>query len=231
MDFSAFDKRRYPTLSIREGYCEWAGSYEDTVLDLMDIRLLERLSSIAWPTVGHALDLACGTGRIGAWLKQAGARRVDGVDFSEAMSAKAGRKGVYDRLVLADVLATGLAPGSYDLVTCVLADEHIAELGPLYREAARLATTDGRFVLAGYHWHFQMLGVPVHFDRPTGEPVAIQSYVHLTSDHVGAAHDAGFHLAEMVEGVVDDAWIAQKPQWASYRHHPVSFALVWAKSA
>ena len=38
---------------------------------------------------------------------------------------------------------------------------------------------------------------------------------------------AGWMLAEMDEGVVDDAWIAKKPKWQRYRSHPVSFAMVW----
>ena len=72
-----------------------------------------------------------------------------------------------------------------------------------------------------------MLGIVTHFDRPSGEPVAIESHVHLTSDHVAAAHAAGLRLIEMVEGVIDDAWIAKKPKWDAYRHHPVSFAMAW----
>lgn len=228
-DFSVFDTRHYPTLAVREGYREWAASYDASVLDLMDLRLLARLREVAWMEVGRAVDLACGTGRVGVWLKRAGVASIDGVDFTPEMLAKADATRAYDRLVLADVLATGLGGGDYALVTEVLADEHIADLGALYREAARLARRDGRFVILGYHSHFLMLGIPVHFDRPSGEAVAIESYVHLTSDHVSAAHQAGFRLVEMAEGVVDDAWIAHKPRWTAYRHHPVSFAMVWAR--
>jgi hypothetical protein len=35
----------------------------------------------------------------------------------------------------------------------------------------------------------------------------------------------------MDEGLVDDAWIAKKPQWQLYRFHPVSFAMVWRAPA
>ena len=51
MDFSKFDTRHYPTLPVREGYGEWARTYEDTVLDLMDLRLLARLRTVDWPRV------------------------------------------------------------------------------------------------------------------------------------------------------------------------------------
>lgn len=227
MDFSQFDARNYPTLPPREGYDLWAETYEETVLDLMDRRLLARVTQVDWARVRRAVDLACGTGRCGAWLKQAGVAAIDGVDIATQMLAGAKAKGVYENLHVSDIRDTGLPSGSYDLVTEVLADEHLPELLPLYREAARLANSDGRFVLVGYHPHFLMSGVPTHFRRADGESVTIESHVHLTSDHVAAAHASGFRLLEMIEGIIDETWIAAKPKWARFRNHPVSFAFVW----
>ena len=111
----------------------------------------------------------------------------------------------------------------------VLADEHLPTLGPLYREAARITKPNGYFVIVGYHPHFLMQGIITHFHRADGEPVAIESYVHLLSDHVKAAHAAGWMLAEMDEGVIDEAWLQKKPKWTPYRNRPVSFAMVWQK--
>ena len=229
MDFAPFDRRRYPTLAVREGYGEWAKTYEDVVQDEMDLRLLARIETVDWAGAGPVLDLACGTGRIGVWLRTQGVRRLDGLDFTPEMLARAEAKGVYDRLIQADMLATGLPAASYDLVLEVLADEHLAELLPLYREAARLAAAGGVFVIVGYHPHFLMNGIPTHFEREDGAPVAIESHVHLFSEHVQAAHRTGWTLLEMDEGVVDDAWIAKKPKWARHRFHPVSFTMVWRK--
>ena len=42
MDFARFDTRRYPTISVRDGYGEWAPTFETVVQDEMDLRLLER---------------------------------------------------------------------------------------------------------------------------------------------------------------------------------------------
>jgi hypothetical protein len=137
---------------------------------------------------------------------------------------------VYRSLVVADIRDTGLPAGGYDLVTEVLADEHLPDLRPLYAEACRLARPGGAFVLVGYHSHFLMSGIPTHFDTASGEPVAIQSHVHLLSDHVKAAHAAGWVLAELDEGVVDDEWVAKKPKWKRLFHHPVSFGMVWRKA-
>lgn len=229
MDFDRFDARHYPTLSVRDGYGEWAATYEAVVQDEMDLHLLERVTTVAWPGVRRALDLACGTGRIGRWLRAQGVGAIDGVDLTPEMLAQARAKQVYDRLLQGDLRSTGLPAAAYDLIVEVLADEHLPELPPLYQEAARLSRPIGRFVLVGYHPQFLMNGIPTHFERRDGEPVAIESHVHLFSAHVQAAHGAGWTLLEMDEGVVDDAWIAKKPKWARYRFHPVSFAMVWRK--
>lgn len=228
--FSAFDTRRYLTLPVREGYAEWSSTYEATVLDLMDLRLLDRLRSIRWHDVRRAIDLACGTGRGGAWLRQAGVAALDGLDLTPAMLAMARDKAVYDRLEAADVRNTPLMTGAYDLATMLLADEHLPDLAPTYQEASRLLETGGRFVLVGYHPHFLMAGIAAHFDRVDGRSVAIESYVHQLSDHAREALDAGFALTEMVEAVIDDDWIAAKPKWSIFRHHPVSFAFVWTRT-
>jgi hypothetical protein len=71
------------------------------------------------------------------------------------------------------------------------------------------------------------LQVQCEVDRVTGEPVAVETHVHLPSAHVAAARHAGFTAIELHEGVIDDAWIRRKPQWQTYRDWPISFAWVW----
>ena len=229
MDFSSFDVRKYRALPVQQGYGEWVHSYEQTVQDEMDLRLLESIEAVPWTEIESAVDLACGTGRTGVWLRRRGVGSIDGVDITPEMLARAHEKGVYRALYQADITDTGLDAEGYDLAIEALADEHLADLAPLYREAARLTRSAGSFVLVGYHPHFLMQGIITHFHRADGEPVAIESYVHLLSDHVKAAHAAGWTLAEMDEGVVDEAWLAKKPKWAQYRNRPVSFAMVWKK--
>jgi hypothetical protein len=73
-------------------------------------------------------------------------------------------------------------------------------------------------------------GIPTHFDRTPGASVAIETYVHLVSDHVAAARAAELSLIEMRERLVDDRWIALKPRWEQYRNHPVSLAMAWQKA-
>lgn len=228
MKFETFDTRHYPMLGVREGYGEWAASYEDTVLDVMDLRLLGRLTSVDWPNVEQAADLGCGTGRTGAWLKAVGIRAIDGIDLTPEMLERARAKAVYRHLEIGDVAATGFEAGGYDLVINCLVDEHLPNLTGLYQEARRLSRPGGGFVLVGYHPHFLMLGIAAHFDRANGDSIGVESHVHLTSDHIAAGHAAGFRLREMIEGVVDEGWVPLKPKWAErYRGHPVTFAMVW----
>lgn len=230
MDFSKFDRRHYPTLGVRDGYRQWAPTYERVVEDEMDLRLLERLRMVDWGGVERAIDLACGSGRTGAWLRAQGVRHLDGIDLTPEMLDRARARRLYDQLLEGDLRATGLPPAAYDLATVVLADEHLPEILPLYLEAARLVAPGGRFVIVGYHPFFLMTGIPTHFDRADGTPAAIESHVHLFSDHVLAALASGFALLEMAEGVIDDAWLAKKPKWEKYAGHPVSFAMAWGRA-
>lgn len=232
MDHALYDKRRYPIVEVREGYSEWVRTYEETVQDEMDVRLLERLRTVDWSGPRSVLDLACGTGRIGVWLqRRCPSAAVDGIDLTREMLEVARSRGVYRTLGVADVTSTGLAAEAYDLCTQSLADEHLPELGPLYREVARLTRPGGDFVIVGYHPQFLMAGMPTHFDRAPGEPVTIRSYVHLLSDHVKAAHAVGWSLQEMDEGLIDDAWLRKKPKWKVYAGVPISFAMVWRRQA
>jgi SAM-dependent methyltransferase len=226
-DFAAFDRRGYRTVDARTGYAAWAATYEGTVQDAMDVELLDALAELR-PAGATVADLGCGSGRTGAWLRAHGATAIDGVDITPEMLDLARARGVFRTLAQADVAATGLPSGAYDMVTTSLVDEHLAELRPLYAEAARLLRPGGAYAIVGLHPHFIMAsGMPTHFDDEAGEPVAIVTHVHQLSDQVAAAHAAGLRLAELRERLVDDAWVALKPGWAPLRGHPVSFAAVW----
>jgi SAM-dependent methyltransferase len=226
-DFAVFDQRRYRTVSVREGYGLWQQTYDDTVEDLMDIALLDRITSIEWDRARRVADLGCGTGRTARWLTSRSATPIDGVDLTPQMLQVARRQGLHERLVEADLRASGLPAHAYGVAVCSLVDEHLPELAPLYAEARRLLTGTGSFVLVGYHPFFIMAtGMPTHVDRCDGEPIAIETYVHLPSDHMAAARSAGLVPVEMHEAVIDDEWITRKPKWEPYRGWPISFAWV-----
>jgi SAM-dependent methyltransferase len=228
--FSDFDSRAYRSVDVRTGYAEWVATYEQTVQDTMDVALLEVLDRVEWTALSSAVDLGCGTGRTGAWLRQHGIETLDGVDLTPEMLAPARARGIYRDLVEADLSAIPLPSAAYDLVSVCLVDEHLAELAPLYREAFRLARPAGWLVLVGYHPQFIMAsGMPTHYTSRSGEQVAIDTHVHLLSDHVTAGLEAGWNLRQMKERVIDDSYLAHKPKWARFRNQPIAFAFAWQR--
>ena len=227
-EFATFDQRGYPTVSVRDGYGAWQPSYEDTVLDLMDLALLDRLETVRWSGTMAVADLGCGSGRTARWLASKGVMTIDGVDLTPEMLDRARELSLHRRLEEADVRATPLPAATYDVAVCSLVDEHLPELYELYAEARRLLAPRGAFVVVGYHPYFIMsAGMPTHFDGPDGQPVAIETYVHLPSAHVAAARAADLVASEMYEAVIDDAWIRRKPKWDRYRGWPISFVWAW----
>ena len=232
IDFEAFDSRGYRTVDARSGYGAWAPTYQDTVEDEMDLALLDRLTTVAWDRCATVADLGCGTGRTGAWLSAHGAGAIDGVDVTPEMLAHARERGVHRSLAEADVRESGLPTGAYDLAITSLVDEHLADVTPLYTEAARLLRPGGAFVIVGFHPHFIMAsGMPTHFDAATGESIAIETHVHQLSEQVGAGLAAGLTLVEMTERIIDDVWVGLKPKWERYRGHPFTFAMSWRKAS
>jgi len=230
MNHSIFDKRKYPIVDVEQGYGEWSATYEQVVQDAMDIRLFNRITQVDWNAHQQILDLACGTGRIGVWLRERTDATIDGVDITREMMDKAKDKGVYRDLHHASVIDTGLPDASYDLCVQSLADEHLPDLHPLYQEVARVTQPQGNFVIVGFHPYFLMLGMPTHFNNAQGEDITIRSYVHLLSDHVKAAYEAGWSLVAMDEGVIDDEYTADKPKWKKHYGVPISFSMVWQRN-
>jgi SAM-dependent methyltransferase len=232
--FARYDSRGYRTLAVGAGYTAWAPFYDATMDDQLDLPLLNSLALVDWNAIAMAVDLGCGTGRIGAWLKARGVPLVDGVDSSAPMLQRAAAKGIYGRLVCADVAATGLSSADYDLAISSFAACHLDDLNGFYAEAARLIRPRGRVVVVDYHPFMLLKGVPTHFTAPTGEPVAIANTVHLFGDHVQAGCTAGLVLLELREQLVDEEWIGTnqrlfgEPRLASHLGHPVSFAMAWA---
>jgi SAM-dependent methyltransferase len=227
--FARYDTRGYRTMDVAEGYARWAPFYDATMDDRLDLPLLSSLGSMDWSGTAAAVDLGCGTGRIGAWLKARGGARVDGVDSSPAMLERANAQGIYDNVVCADVIATDLAAGGYDLAISSFVVCHVSDLTGFYAEAARLVRPGGRVILIDYHPFMLLKGVPTHFNGPAGEPIAIVNVIHLLSDHVAAGRRASLSLLELRERLVDAEWVRQNPRMANHSGQPVSFAMVWVR--
>lgn len=94
-------------------YGEWAETYDTGFVDstgyVAHLRIAEIMFGLRSQIRGAVLDVGCGTGVVGASLRECGFEVVDGIDISEAMLAEAGKKQtsagdpVYHNLLTADL--------------------------------------------------------------------------------------------------------------------------------
>lgn len=136
-----------------------AAFYEAGVVPVLQNRTPQLLRALLDDTVGtdlrhaNALDLACGTGLMGEQVRPL-TERLTGVDLSPAMAAHAERKGIYDRLVVADAVAfLGNEDGeTFDLFSCSDALIHFGDLAPLL-DAVVARARPGALVLFSVEHH------------------------------------------------------------------------------
>jgi len=127
-------------------------------------------------------NAACGTGRCTRILAGRG-HRVIGVDSSAAMLAKASggdfRLGELTHLPVDDA--------AVDLVVCGLALTHVAELGPVLAEFARVLRPGGHVVVCDVHPESVARGSVPALRGPDGRPGRVVSHRHLVGDYLRAA--------------------------------------------
>jgi len=92
------------------------------------------------------LDLGCGTGLSGAAFSDL-ARRLDGIDLSPAMIAKARARGIYDDLWVGDLeTASGDRERRYDLLVAADTLVYLGDLANVFAVSARTLRARGNFL-------------------------------------------------------------------------------------
>jgi len=194
----------------------------------------------------RALDLACGQGLAARALARGGAASVTGVDLAPEMIELARRHeaakplGIGYQVADAQTLS-GLADGSFDLVTCQLGLMDIADLAATLAAVARVLRRGGRFVFVIGHPSFLAPEARTIADED-GRPVRlIADYLterfwrsanpagvrragnhHRTlSSYLNALTAAGFVLEVAAEPAADGRLAAEQPV---YERIPIFFA-------
>ncbi|MER6948928.1 class I SAM-dependent methyltransferase [Nonomuraea sp. NPDC000554] len=180
-----------------EGYRIWSQTYDgpNASFDLDEPFIREIVDALP---VGEALDAACGTGRIAAYLAGRG-HRVRGVDSSPDMLEWARRRVPQAEFQLGDLSSLPVPDGSVDLVVCSLALTHVPALGPMLTEFARVLRPGGHLVIADIHPEGVARGVVPPVRLPDGRPGRVATYRHLVGDYLRAALAAGLQVRRCEE--------------------------------
>jgi len=129
------------------------------------------------------VDLGCGTGLSGTFLRPAAARLV-GVDLSGAMLERARERGIYDELVREEIGAflERQAPASVDLAVALEVFLYVGALERVLAAAARALAPGGRLMFS-----VELAGDEVDFTLS-----ASGRYAHSARYVEAAARQAGF---------------------------------------
>lgn len=148
---------RLPPAYLRTLFNQYAGRFDEALRDRLGYcvpELLRRAVDAVLPRPEPALailDLGCGTGLAGTVFRDRAAR-LDGVDLSPEMIARARARGIYDRLHTADLVeALATAEPGYDLILAADVLIYLGDLAPTFAAVARALRPGGLFALSVEH--------------------------------------------------------------------------------
>jgi demethylmenaquinone methyltransferase/2-methoxy-6-polyprenyl-1,4-benzoquinol methylase len=112
----------------------------------LDVRWRRLAAESVVGTGDRVLDAACGTGDLAIADVKAGAGKVTGLDFSEAMLARARRKAPLE-WVQGDMLALPFADDTFDAATVGFGVRNVADLELALTELHRVLRPNGRLAI------------------------------------------------------------------------------------
>ncbi|MCZ4291423.1 methyltransferase [Hoeflea alexandrii] len=147
-----------PTEYVEALFDGYSDRFDTALVEDLGYRVPERLAAMLCDVAGEdkqfarVIDLGCGTGLFGERIRRM-TSWLEGYDLSQGMLAKAGEKGVYDRLGQADILhgiTNARLPGAEQADLVVAADvlAYFGDLDPVMAVASGLATGGGLIALS-----------------------------------------------------------------------------------
>jgi SAM-dependent methyltransferase len=224
----------FPERSVEEGYAGWSTTYDrrdNPLIQLEETVLLPLLRALP---AGHALDAACGTGRVSAHLADAG-QSVVGVDLTPEMLELAREKVPAGEFVLGRLEALPVEDAAFDVAVCCLALDHLTDIGPAIAELARAVRPGGRVILTDIHPSMVQLGGQAAFVDEAGVWGFVRAHPHLHGDYLRAFAASGLTVDELLEPPPNHLWFEW--QLAAWTHAPEAFvqafegipaAIVWS---
>lgn len=172
--------------------------------------VMEHLTLNAGSRCGPVLDLGCGTGLVGVALSDLPIGRMTGIDVSGKMLAAAAAKGLYERLIEADVL--DWLEGDTTRWGMVLAADmlcYFGDLGPLLRLVRPRLRNGGWFIFSveepppetavtAQGWRLQRQGRYVHSMAHVASAAAAAGFSVRSLRRQTLRHEAGAPVAGLL---------------------------------
>ena len=141
-----------PAGHVRKLFDPYADTFDDHLTGQLHYRvpeqLLEAILSVAPGRQFDILDLGCGTGLCGVAFHSI-SKSMTGVDLSPAMIAKADARGIYDRLITADLEgAMRASENSFDLILAADVFIYVGDLREVFAAASRTLRSGGLFAFS-----------------------------------------------------------------------------------
>jgi predicted TPR repeat methyltransferase len=192
-----------PAGYIKGLFDQYAGHFDRHLVDVLDYRTPELLGALvrshidagpgneAGPPLQSALDLGCGTGLCGPFLRPL-AQRVAGVDLSDKMLQKAAEPGYYDELVCADIVDYLAGEhAAWDLVLAADVFVYLGDLATVFRLVRQALRPRGLFAFS-----IETLAQTAGQERGYGLSVSGR-FAHTPSYVQSIAANEGFAAVEM----------------------------------
>jgi ubiquinone/menaquinone biosynthesis C-methylase UbiE len=217
-------------LDVGDAYAGWACTY-DQPNALIAVEEPVVRAFLVGMEPGRALDVAAGTGRHAAILRDLGHRTV-AVDVSTMMLERARANRRAHAYARADMLRLPIRDSSVDVVVCGLALTHAGDLRSALAELARVVRPDGRVVLSDIHPVAVATGAHAFFRREDGTRGVTRNHLHWPSDYVEAFVGAGLEIERSAEPRFERAQVEEVPDPEVRRAAGLGllglpFALVW----
>lgn len=140
-----------PSAFVETLFDHYAESFEESLVEKLGYRMPEFLQlairSARSGRFGLVVDLGCGTGLMGEWLRPI-ADRLEGVDISAKMLKKARAKSLYDKLTKSDLQDFQYGGPLSDLVTAADVFIYVGALDGLVRNIAAMLAENGLFAFS-----------------------------------------------------------------------------------
>lgn len=192
-------------MNNQQAYNQWAGTYDTAPNKTRDLEEAALRHTLSGRDFAEVLEIGCGTGKNTAWLLTR-AKHLIGADFSVEMLARAREKiqaahVEFRQLDLRETWPFGA--GQFELITCSLVLEHLADLDFVFQQAHRALQPGGRLYLGELHPFKQYQGSKARFETGTGV-FELDCFVHHASDFFGAASRNGFACIHLNEWFDED---------------------------